>query len=88
MHTVEALEQAIDSARRLGFQIRMEWLGGDGGGSCEIRAEKWIFIDLALNADEQLASVLDAISQEADENVLPLPIEPVVQRLVELRKSA
>ncbi len=88
MHTVELLDQAIDSARRLGLQIRMEWLGGSGGGGCEIRGEKWIFIDLALNAEEQLATVLDALRQEADETVLPLPIQPNLQRLLEARKSA
>jgi hypothetical protein len=88
MHTVELLDQAIDSARRLGFQVRLEWLGGSGGGSCELRGEKWIFIDLALNVDEQLATVLAALGQEADENVLPLPIQPSLQRLLQRRKSA
>jgi hypothetical protein len=88
MHTVEVLEQAIESARRLGFKIRMEWLGGNSGGSCEIRGEPWIFIDLALSADEQLAVVLDALEQEADQTVLPLPIQPTLQRLIQQRKSA
>jgi hypothetical protein len=88
MLTVEALEEALRAARRLGFKVRMEWLAGDGGGACEIRGEKWIFIDLAGSAEDQLATVLDALSQEADECVLPLPIQPAVQELVDRRKSA
>lgn len=88
MLTVEALEQALGAARRLGFKVRMEWLGGDGGGACEIRGEKWIFVDLACSADEQLATVLDALAEEADQCVLPLPIQPQLQQLVERRKSA
>jgi hypothetical protein len=88
MLTVEALDQALQAARRLGFKVRMEWLNGDGGGACEIRGEKWIFIDLACNADEQLATVLDALAHEADESVLPLPLQPDLQRLVAHRKSA
>jgi hypothetical protein len=88
MHTVEAFEQAIAAAKGLGFGIRMEWLGGNGGGDCEIRGERWIFIDLALSADEQLEQVLAAISREADANVLPLPIDDQVQGLLKHRKSA
>jgi hypothetical protein len=88
MHTVEVLEQAIDTARRLGFQVRMDWLGGAGGGSCEIRGEQWIFVDLAHSAEEQLCTVLEALEQEADQSVLPLPIQPNLQRLLMQRKSA
>lgn len=88
MHTVEAFEQAVASAKRLGFGIRMEWLGGSGGGDCEIRGKRWIFVDLALNAEEQLDQVLAAIAREADANVLPLPIDDQVEGLLKHRKSA
>jgi hypothetical protein len=88
MLTVEAFEQALVAARRLGFKVRMEWLGGEGGGACEIRGERWIFIDLATTAEEQLAVVLDALAQEEAESVLPLPLEPSVVNLVRTRKSA
>ena len=88
MHTVEMLEQAIATARRLGFRIRMEWLGGSGGGDCEIKGQRWIFLDLALTAGEQLDVLLDAIEREAAASVLPLPIQPSLRNLLELRKSA
>lgn len=88
MLTVEAFEQALAAAKRLGFKVRMEWLGGEGGGACEIRGEKWIFVDLATTADEQLAVVLDALGQEEDESVLPLPLQPSLQQLIHHRKSA
>ncbi|MCA9119907.1 MAG: hypothetical protein H6822_00910 [Planctomycetaceae bacterium] len=61
MHTVQLLEQCCDVAKLLGYQIRHEWLGGSGGGACEFGGRKWIFVDLALNADEQLAQVTDAL---------------------------
>lgn len=88
MLTVEAFEQALAAAKRLGFRVRMEWLGGEGGGACEIRGEKCIFIDLATTADEQLAVVLDALGKEQDESVLPLPLAPAVEQLMHRRKSA
>jgi hypothetical protein len=64
MHTVELLEQCCEIARQLGYQIRQEWLGGSGGGACEFGGRKWIFIDLALTADEQLAQVTQALQQD------------------------
>ena len=64
MHTVEMLEQALALARRAGYQVRQEWLGGRGGGGCEFNGQKWIFLDLALGPDDQLESVLDALRHE------------------------
>lgn len=64
MHTVEMLEQCCELARQLGYQIRHEWLGGSGGGACEFGGRKWIFVDLALNVDEQLVQVTQALQQD------------------------
>ncbi len=64
MHTIELLEQCCEVARQLRYQIRHEWLGGSGGGACEFGGRKWIFIDLALNADEQLIQVTEAIQRD------------------------
>lgn len=64
MHTIELLEQCCEVARQLGYQIRHEWLGGSGGGACEFAGRKWIFVDLALNADEQLAQVSEALQRD------------------------
>jgi len=72
MHTVELLEQCCEVARQLGYQIRHEWLGGSGGGVCEFGGRKWIFIDLALNADEQLAQVTRALQQDPGIHLRPL----------------
>lgn len=63
MRTVELLEQAIETAETLGYQVRHEYLGGAGGGACEFKNQKWLFVDLALNTHEQLEQVLDALQQ-------------------------
>jgi len=65
MHTVELLKEALDTARRLGYEVRQDWLGGNGGGHCLVRGRKWILLDVAQSADEQLGVVLDALSVEA-----------------------
>ena len=85
MHTVELLDQAIDLAARLGYQIRQEWLGG-GGGGCELMGRKTLFLDLALGPEDQLDLVLDALHREANIATLPMPHE--LRNLLSLRKSA
>ena len=45
MHTVELMEQAVVVAKALGYGVRQEWLGGCGGGACEVGGRKWIFLD-------------------------------------------
>ena len=64
MHTVELLQQALDTARRLGYEVRQDWLGGNGGGHCLVRGRKWILLDVAQTVDEQLDVVVDALRDE------------------------
>jgi hypothetical protein len=64
MHTVELLEEAVQAARRLGYEVRQDWLGGDGGGHCLVRGRKWLLLDVAQSADEQLTVVAEALRGE------------------------
>jgi hypothetical protein len=65
MHTVAMLQEALDTARRLGYEVRQDWLGGDGGGHCLVRGRKWLLLDVAQSADEQLDVVADALRTES-----------------------
>jgi hypothetical protein len=65
MHTVELLTEAVEVARRLGYEVRHDWLGGNGGGHCLVRGRKWLLLDVAQTADEQLDVITDALSGEA-----------------------
>jgi hypothetical protein len=64
MHTVELLDEAVDAARRLGYEVRQDWLGGDGGGHCLVRGRKWLLLDMAQTVDEQLEVVGEALRGE------------------------
>ncbi|HEX5471840.1 MAG TPA: hypothetical protein VFW73_08130 [Lacipirellulaceae bacterium] len=64
MHTVELLNEAVDTARRLGYEVRQDWLGGNGGGHCLVRGRKWLLLDAAQSVDEQLGVVADALREE------------------------
>ena len=63
MHTVELMHEALETAQQLGYGIRHEWLG-TGGGACELSGRKWIFVDLAMNSQEQLEKVCETLQQE------------------------
>jgi len=86
MHTVEVLEQALDLANRLGYEIRQEWLGGNGGGGCELMGRKLLFIDLALGPVDQLDQVIDTLRR--DPKVANLPVPYQLRQSLAMRKSA
>lgn len=86
MHTVELLEEACGVAESLGYKIRQEWLGGSGGGACEFSGQKWIFIDLALNAIEQLDQVSEALRH--DPSIYLADLSGPLQQLLDIRRAA
>jgi hypothetical protein len=65
MHTVALLKEALDAARSLGYEVRQDWLGGNGGGHCLVRGRKWLLLDVAQSADEQLDIVGNALRDES-----------------------
>jgi hypothetical protein len=64
MHTVELLNEALEAARRLGYDVRQDWLGGDGGGHCLVRGRRMLLLDVAQSPNEQLDVVADALRSE------------------------
>lgn len=86
MRTVEMLEQSLEAAQDLGYQVRHEWLGGSGGGACEFSGRRWLFVDLALSAEEQLEQVCHAL--RGDPGIYLLRISPSLRDRLELRLRA
>ena len=86
MHTVELLEQAVDLAGRLGYQVRQEWLGGSGGGGCELNGERVLFLDLALGPADQLDQAIEALRREPQAASLPMAHQ--LREMLEVRRSA
>jgi hypothetical protein len=64
MHTVQLLNEALDAARQLGYDVRQDWLGGNGGGHCLVRGRRMLLLDVAQSPDEQLDVVADALRGE------------------------
>jgi hypothetical protein len=64
MHTVELLQEALEAADQLGYEVRQDWLGGNGGGHCIVRGRKWLLLDLAQTTEEQLEVLSEALRGE------------------------
>jgi len=86
MYTAEILDAALRLAENAGYQVRHEWLGGNGGGGCELKGRKLLFVDLALSPAEQLDRVLDALRRDPSlrDIAVPDPLSDTLRR----RKSA
>lgn len=86
MHTVELLDAALETARSIGYKIREEHLDG-GGGACTLQGQKWLFLDVAANATEQLEMVSAALV--ADPNIYAAAdLLPELSNYLGVRKSA
>jgi hypothetical protein len=86
MHTVEILEQAVDLAIRLGYTVRQESFAGSGGGACELKGRKFLFLDLDLGPEEQLEQTIGALRHEPGTVALPMSRE--LGDLLKVRKIA
>jgi hypothetical protein len=86
MHTVQLLNEALDAARRVGFEVRQDWLGGNGGGHCLVRGRRLLLLDVAQSPDEQLDIVADALRGE--EQVASLKISRTLAERIAGRAAA
>jgi hypothetical protein len=85
MHTVDLLERALAAARELGYRVRQEWLGATGG-ACEIKGQKWLFLDLALSPYDQLQVVAEGL--RGDPRLARLALCPELATLLNVRRTA
>jgi hypothetical protein len=73
MHTVEMLEGLKQIAEAAGYTVRLEWLGGVGGGACEFAGRKWIFVDLSLSVIDQLDQIASALRGDVSLGTMKVP---------------
>ncbi|MBL8871693.1 MAG: hypothetical protein JNK90_18095 [Planctomycetaceae bacterium] len=86
MHSLDLLQIALETAKRNGFTIRREWLGGVAGGKCRIGSKKILFVDISLSVLEQLQQVTSSL---ATENDLPIhELDPALARVIRATREA
>ena len=74
------------TAERMGYKVRQEWLGGSGGGGCEIAGRKAIFVDLALSPVDKLDQLLQAMRDDPAIFVVDLPDE--LRSVIGIRRAS
>jgi hypothetical protein len=85
MDSVQALEEALAVAKRLGFDVREDSLSG-AGGACRIRGRKFLYLELNSSVRERLDQVLVALRAEPD--LERLGVSPMLRRLLQLDRAA
>ena len=75
---ITQLDSLIQQARQSGFEVRYEYLGGNGGGICEYAGKRWLYIDLALTAEESWEVLREALSNVA--NYSPSSVQQEVNK--------
>ena len=63
---IAQLDGLIHQARQSGYEIRYEYLSGNGGGICEYAGKRWLFIDLALSAEESWEILRESLGNAAN----------------------
>ena len=63
MNTVAELESRLEQIRSLGYEVHFDWFGGTGGGACQLGSRYCLFLDLALNAEDHLATARDLLNE-------------------------
>lgn len=86
MHTLDLLEQALEAAQRLGYQVRYETLAGAVSGACQINGRRLLLLDPSDGPLEQLQTTVTALEGEPALEQLSLPTE--LTRLLRLRRAA
>jgi hypothetical protein len=74
MRTLDLLDYLIELARRVGFEVREEWMDGGGAGACLIKGQRILFVDQSLPASErvlQIAQSLRGLDELATIYILP-----------------
>ena len=64
MSTIQKIDHLTAIAEQLGYQIRYDYFGGTGGGTCEFAGKKVLFMDLALTSAEQLERLQDTLVKD------------------------
>ena len=65
MQPEELLKPVIEVAQKLNYQIRYEWLGGEGTRTLRYRDETWLFVDQSDNEAEQCTLITSALATDS-----------------------
>lgn len=66
MNLEERFDALMELARNLGLEIRKEPLGGDGGGLCQLKGRRLLFIDTSADLETRYERTLRGLAALPD----------------------
>lgn len=81
MNEQNILEELLAVLEANGVKVRTEPLGGNGGGLCFIKGEKFFFVDTQAAAAESAAICAQAVSELVDTDSIYL--KPQIREFIE-----
>lgn len=83
MDTTAQFDTILEFLERLGIEVRLERLGGTGGGLCTLRGVRIVFVDLDADPATRLESCIRALSAlpELETVFVPPAIRESIDRL-------
>lgn len=62
---MDQLDQIVQLARKMGFEIREESLDGQGAAVCQIKGRNCLFLDINCRPNEQLEAIRNCLFPQA-----------------------
>ena len=86
MDTAQKLERLLEVCEALDITVRIESLGGEGGGLCLLKGQRVLFVDADADGAWQMDTTLSALAHlpELDRVFLP----PALRQAIEARRAA
>ena len=66
MDTESQLAALLELAEELGIEVRQAALGGQGGGLCEVRGRRILFVDVLADWQDRLGRTAGALAELAE----------------------
>lgn len=72
MNLSDRLEALLTLAEQIGLEVRAEFMGGDGGGLCQLKGRRILFVDTSADVATRYERTLAAIADlpEVDDHYL------------------
>lgn len=69
------LGQLLEAAEQIGIDVRTAPMGGEGGGLCELRGRKVLFVDITADVATRYDRTVEALASLPELEQLYLPPE-------------
>jgi hypothetical protein len=81
MNTEGMLDELLQLLEKAGVEVRMEQMGGGGGGVCSVKGKSIVFLDVQASAMERAAVCARALAKAV--NLEEVYMKPEVRQFVE-----